>query len=106
MHLRTCRMCGKTFDSVSSWRGICDDCRKIRRKECLKRYRAARIYELDFNAYAVKQESLDVRIEKARKKKLNAERTDIDCPNYDPTRVDCAVCASDSWRYKGCGAKK
>lgn len=106
MNINICKECGKEFESVSTYRAVCDECRaeiarirqQVRRNgEIRKEWEPVKYF---------KRINLDRDIEKAREKKLKAIRTDINCPNYDPTRTDCACCAADSWKYKSCGGTK
>lgn len=101
-----CKTCSDEFLSDSPWRRFCDKCRKQRRLEHVREYRKkSKVYKCDKVIYKAR-ENLDELIQKAREKKLRYVREDIDCPNYDPTRTDCACCASDSWKFKDCGEKK
>lgn len=106
---RTCRFCGTGFKSVSPWRGICDECR-VKRKRAWYKKRNKKTASVGMAEILTpkrnKRDNLDVLIEKARKRKLIIKRTDIDCYNYDPTRVDCACCEAGAWRFKACGDHK
>lgn len=100
-----CRTCGESFPSDSTWRKYCNHCRKLRRLERVREYRRKHhIYKCEKILYQG-HENLEEEIKLARLKKLYQRRDDIDCPNYNPTRVDCAVCSSDSWKYKSCGGE-
>ena len=100
MPIRICRTCGKEFESVSSWRGYCDQCRKKRRAEATKR-------SLKRNYYtAPKRKKLTLpAIEAEARAYIEAElklRRKY-CAGYDADNLSCIQCYENQTAcYKGC----
>ena len=102
-----CKTCSAEFESDSPYRKYCDSCRKLRNKKARQRYhRLHSNSESEEKVKWRKRPNLAQKIEEIRKQELHKVRYDIDCPNYDPTKVECAYCSSESYKYKDCGEKK